>query len=1184
MKLLLLLLAALTARTAIATNYFFSTALGDDSRSSLQAQNSASPWKTLDKLNSIFGGLQPGDSLLLRRGDTFYGSIIVTKSGTTALPIVVAAYGTGNKPVITGFATLSNWSASGGNIWGSTSSLLGAKLNMVVVNDVAYAMGRYPNSDAAVRGYLTYESSVGNTQIIDNELTAATNWTGAEVVIRKVHGVIDRNLITAHSGNTLSYITGSAYTPSANFGYFIQNDIRTLDKFGEWYYDPFTKKLNVYFAGNSPSAYDVKASAVGTLINVNSQSNVVFYNLAVTGANVDGFRINGAQNVYIKNCDVGFSGENGIRASYTNYLRVEDCSVAYSNNNGIDLAYNNDHAVIRNNRVENTFVFAGMGTSGDGNGTGINSRGKVNTLEYNQIINTGYNGIAFTEDDAVIKNNFINNFCFVKDDGGGIYTYVGGNAVAPQGRKIIGNVILNGSGAGPGTNDTTFQAANGIFLDDNTSGVEIKDNTVANNAHFGIFFHNAHDIVLKNNTLFNNKEQLMMRSSEQVAGSVANNDISNNIFYSKFPAQMVSHLISARNDIDNFARFDSNYYCRPLDDRLTIQNDLLYNYGNSTKSDIYDLEGWKAKYQKDAASKKSPVQASAYAINNLNASNKFTNGAFNNDIGYVNCWTPLGNCSTSWNSGGKLDGGAMQIAFSAPTTSYDVATTSLSVGSISNNKNYILRFSLLGSLNGKSLAVYLRDNNLYTKLTPIKYVKISTSRTENEVLFSLPVSAGNAGLLFEVNDQFNTIWLDNVQLLEADVTLANPDNYIRFETNPDKTAKTISLDAIYLDAKNNSYSNAVTLQPFSSLVLMKSSVLLSQTIVFGPLSNKTYGDPAFTLSATASSGLPVSFRVVSGPATVSGNTLTLTGAGTITVEASQAGNGIYSSAPAVSQSFTVAAAAACSATGTILYEKWNNLPGWSIATIPLQTTPNSTAQLSSLESQDAGQLYGVRIRGYICPPQSGSYTFWISGDDVLELWLSTDDNPANKVKVCTTNYTMFREWNKYPSQKSAPITLQSGIRYYIEVLHKEGGGGGHSSVAWTLPNGTFQGPIPGNQLSPYVPQYNTNTLSRSGSVTNAMEETAISAFGNQVAPTLFAYPNPFKTIATVQFSISKPGRVTLEIFDVQGQLVRSLFRGDVEANALKNKTFSTEGLKAGTYILRMTTKDEMINKKIILAD
>jgi hypothetical protein len=57
------------------------------------------------------------------------------------------------------------------------------------------------------------------------------------------------------------------------------------------------------------------------------------------------------------------------------------------------------------------------------------------------------------------------------------------------------------------------------------------------------------------------------------------------------------------------------------------------------------------------------------------------------------------------------------------------------------------------------------------------------------------------------------------------------------------------------------------------------------------------------LSATASSGLPVAFRVVSGPAVVSGSRLTVTGTGAIIVRASQQGNSNYEPADDVDQSF-----------------------------------------------------------------------------------------------------------------------------------------------------------------------------------------------------------------------------------------------------------------------------------------
>jgi len=80
----------------------------------------------------------------------------------------------------------------------------------------------------------------------------------------------------------------------------------------------------------------------------------------------------------------------------------------------------------------------------------------------------------------------------------------------------------------------------------------------------------------------------------------------------------------------------------------------------------------------------------------------------------------------------------------------------------------------------------------------------------------------------------------------------------------------------------------------------------NQTITFGALAGRTYGDAPFTVGASASSALPVSFSIVSGPATISGNSITITGAGTVTVRAAQSGDANWNAATSVDQSFTVA--------------------------------------------------------------------------------------------------------------------------------------------------------------------------------------------------------------------------------------------------------------------------------------
>ena len=108
-------------------------------------------------------------------------------------------------------------------------------------------------------------------------------------------------------------------------------------------------------------------------------------------------------------------------------------------------------------------------------------------------------------------------------------------------------------------------------------------------------------------------------------------------------------------------------------------------------------------------------------------------------------------------------------------------------------------------------------------------------------------------------------------------------------------------------------------------------------------------------------------------------------------------------------------------------------------------------------------------RQYIHPPVSGAYVFWVASDDTSELRLSTDEDPAHARPIASSpQWTSPREYTKFPVQQSQPIELKAGRRYYVEALQKPGGGGDHLSVAWRLPNGTEEKPIPGSRLSPWV--------------------------------------------------------------------------------------------------------------------
>lgn len=105
-------------------------------------------------------------------------------------------------------------------------------------------------------------------------------------------------------------------------------------------------------------------------------------------------------------------------------------------------------------------------------------------------------------------------------------------------------------------------------------------------------------------------------------------------------------------------------------------------------------------------------------------------------------------------------------------------------------------------------------------------------------------------------------------------------------------------------AGNNNYNATSAATSFNVIDNSKED----QTITFATIADKIYGDATFGLAATASSDLEVSYTVVSGPVSISGSTVTITGVGNVIIEATQAGSETFNPAPAVQQTFSIAKA------------------------------------------------------------------------------------------------------------------------------------------------------------------------------------------------------------------------------------------------------------------------------------
>ena len=614
-----------------AKNIYISNA-GNDVNSGLSP---ATPWKTIAKLNASFNVISAGDSLLFKRGEVFTGGIIMGKPGTSALPIILGAYGSGVKPVISGFATLTNWTNVGNGIWKKIITAAASDLMVVTINNKLARLGRYPNANAPNGGWLYNEAS--NTSaltITDNELPASPNWTGAEIVVRKQRWVIDRCKILSHNGGTLAYKnpTGTLGTPGAakvGWGYFIQDDIRTLDQFGEWFLNKSNKELSVYFGTENPASYTIKTATVDTLLNLgggagrSERSNITVENLNFEGANKVGVFGRFSSNISVQNCTIS-NNFSGVDLQYVANCKTNKDSIINCLNNGtVQTGSNLSNSTVTNNFIKNIGMYSGMGGSGDGQYAAVRQDGSYGNVSFNRIDSVGYVGVEYNGSGTKIYNNYISNFCMTKDDGGGIYTQGG---VRSPVSEVYNNIVINGIGE-PWGSGNHAPACEGIYTDDNSNGVYIHHNSIANILHAGLFWNGVTNVIARSNTIYKPSIGLI------ATRSVSNQLLRKNEFAANIVFPILSNLLYGNNrlfepdsmtiqfDMRLIARFDSNYYRNDVN----AQFDWAYHKravdfaGNYINPPAVNFAGWKTFINADAKSKVIGTTATRFEFNATNA-------------------------------------------------------------------------------------------------------------------------------------------------------------------------------------------------------------------------------------------------------------------------------------------------------------------------------------------------------------------------------------------------------------------------------------------------------------------------------------------------------------------------------------------------------------------------------------
>ena len=178
--------------------------------------------------------------------------------------------------------------------------------------------------------------------------------------------------------------------------------------------------------------------------------------------------------------------------------------------------------------------------------------------------------------------------------------------------------------------------------------------------------------------------------------------------------------------------------------------------------------------------------------------------------------------------------------------------------------------------------------------------------------------------------------------------------------------------------------------------------------------------------------------------------------------------------------------------------------------------------------------------------------------------LSSDSLPKNlgiNPIAFVPEWTDPRQYGKFSEQTSAPVYLEAGNKYYVEAMFKEGAGGDNLSVAWKLPNGNTETPIPSSRLAFYTknPPVSVNEI-------------------NKNANDLLIYPLPAQDFIWVKTS-SIDGLCELSVTDILGNAVKAERLNISRNQALK---IDVADLKSGVYFLTVRNRKQSSNSKFLI--
>lgn len=656
--LLLVLLLAFAPQTGQAfqpqaVTYYVSSSAGSDANSGL---SQSAPFATVSRVNSL--ALAPGDRVLFKCGDVWRTDpLSITRSGLAGQPVTFGSYpaGCADRPVLSGAQPVSGWGLYSENIYsadlaaGVNAGRFGFDVNQLFRGEQRLPLGRWPDLDAPDGGYSTVDGQPEGDRIRDHELPPG-DWSGAFAHIRGMRWYILNRLVTSTSDSTLTLnAPAGCWGSCTGWGYFLNGHLNTLDREGEWYYDPAAQRLYLFSAGGPPADGEIEASVVlkdddrswgginlGQDLQGSGIAHVVVENLEVRRwfrhgiASPTNLAHTENHDLYLRGNlirDVDSTGINlmtwvysavdgrpdGWRGGYN--LLVEANIIQVANRMGINTASRQSSFI--DNVIQDVSLIANLGTAGmgcglddgeglcteDGDGFRIKvdrpaDSGNTNTLRGNRLERIGYNGLDIFGHSNTIEHNVILHACYSKGDCGAVRTF-GRDSLASTPlhdlvfhENIFVDIIGNTDGC-----ETSFDQrfGFGFYIDNYSRDVSLTGNTVISATVHGALYQSSTGQVT-GNTFYNNGRQASW--SGQVWLTAAPSSLSahtDNILFSLNPDAWTFSLES----LSTLGASERNSYFHPY------RADQIRAGGSRT------LASWQAYSGKDASSREAWYTQSA---------------------------------------------------------------------------------------------------------------------------------------------------------------------------------------------------------------------------------------------------------------------------------------------------------------------------------------------------------------------------------------------------------------------------------------------------------------------------------------------------------------------------------------------------------------------------------------------